>query len=486
MKYMNTFKYILILCLSVALLPLSAWAEDWTNVDPMTWLPKPEEADAAKATTNDKRNLFETWHPRSFVPPDMWEQITFDQEEMKKQTKEILGFTAPELVGKIAPEIKPGKYTYQDLEKHPGLKELFTPVILKTVKKGAPPFVCSIMDFDLQPTRQHHWALSVCQATKKNMGKAKLDTVGYIVPKTWAGGVPFPRPSGEFKAQQVYYNMEKRASSWDGNSFLTGIGLALDKNLKVDKFNKYFKKDIRWMGRSYMPPFGWFDARAEKRGEFKSYTVAIFEPRANRGLGTMLYMYDDPRKPDPMMMYLPSMRRIRKFAATDTQDPNGDAAYDDMSFLSQKITPNKFPYKFEIIAEREYLLNVAYNSAPAWIDKENGYALRNVHLERRPCYVLQMTQQDANYVYSKRIYYVDMETFQPYWGEFYDQKGRLYREYNVSQNFFPECGMLAPYGDYAWQVDHIDTHSSFQLMTYIPARFTRDHFELKEMIKYGK
>jgi hypothetical protein len=487
MKYINTLKYILIICLTAALLPLAAWAADeyeWPA--PENWLPSADEALNKKKTIDDPADLFKTWHPRDIVPPEMWKLLVHDQEEMKKQTKESLGFASPELVGKIAPEIKPGNYTYQDLEKHPGLKELFTPVIYKTIKKGGPPFVCSIMDFVIEPTQQLHWPLPVCEATRKNVGKTKLDDQGYIVPKTWQGGVPFPKPSGKFKAQQVFYNMEKRFTQWDDCNFLTGEGLAFDKNLKVDKYNKYFKKTIRFMGRCLLPPYGWFDERAEKRGEFKAYTVAIFEPRANKGLGTMLYMYDSPKKPDPMMMYLPSMRRIRKFAATDTQDPNGDVCYDDMTYLSQKITPDKFPYKFEIIGEREYLLNVSYDSAGAWVDSKNGYAIRNLHLMRRPVYVLQMTQTDSSYIYSKRIYYVDMETFQPFWGEFYDQKGRLYREYNVSMNFFPECGMLVSYGDFAWQVDHVDTHSSYQMLTYMPARFTRDNFELKEMIKYGK
>ena len=145
MKYMNIFKYILMICLCAALLPLAAWAEeDWP--DPMTWLPTADEALTQKKTFDDQTDLFKTWHPRDFVPPEMWNLLTFDQEEMKKQTKEILGFASPELVGKIAPEIKPGKYTYEDLAKHPGLKELFTPVIYETIKKGGPPFVCSIMD----------------------------------------------------------------------------------------------------------------------------------------------------------------------------------------------------------------------------------------------------------------------------------------------------------------------------------------------------
>ena len=51
MKYINTLKHTLILCLSVALLPLAAWAEDWTDVDPMDWLPKAAEVDAQKASS---------------------------------------------------------------------------------------------------------------------------------------------------------------------------------------------------------------------------------------------------------------------------------------------------------------------------------------------------------------------------------------------------------------------------------------------------
>ena len=38
---------------------------------------------------------------------------------------------------------------------------------------------------------------------------------GYIKPETWEGGVPFPKPSGPFKAQEIMYNLEKRTFSWE-------------------------------------------------------------------------------------------------------------------------------------------------------------------------------------------------------------------------------------------------------------------------------
>jgi len=485
MKSIKIFKYILVLYLCIALLPLNTWAAE-EMPSPEKYLPSASELMAQKATYNDSRDLFRTYHPKDVLPPEVWEWMHFDMAEMKKQTAEILGFTAPELVGKIAPEIKPGKYSYHDLEKYSGLKELFTPVLLKTVKAGGPPFVCNIMDFEIQPTRQFHWSLPVCKVTKQNLGKTNLDKDGYIVARSWQGGVPFPRPSGKFKARQVYYNMEKRSQSYDHCNYATGEGLAFDKNLTIDKHNKYAQNNIKLMGRAFFPPNGWYDDRAQRRGEFRCTSNVILAPRANKGLVTMLLRYDDPYKMDPMMTYLPQLRRIRKMSSTDTQDPQGDSAYDDRAFLSQKITPQRYPYKFEIIDEREYLIPISYNSSKAWIDKENGYAVRDLGLQRRPCYVLQMTQLDQNYLYSKRIYYIDKETSQPNWAEFYDQKGRLYRTYNVAYGFLPESGQLITHGTPAWQVDYIDTHSSCQVLLFMPANWSRREFDMENLIRRGK
>ncbi|MCP4574693.1 MAG: DUF1329 domain-containing protein, partial [Deltaproteobacteria bacterium] len=191
-----------------------------------TYLPATSEIMSQKASFDDNRDLMVTYHPKDVLPPDVWKWMCFDVAEMKKQTAEILGFTAPELVGKIAPEIKPGKYTYKDMARLPGLKELFPKVFQKTITAGGPPFVCNIMDFEIEPTRQLHMSLPACEITKKNLGKAKLDKDGYLVPRSWQGGIPFPRPSGKFKAQQVYYNFEKRSSSYDSCYRLTGEMLA--------------------------------------------------------------------------------------------------------------------------------------------------------------------------------------------------------------------------------------------------------------------
>ena len=186
------------------------------------------------------------------------------------------------------------------------------------------------------------------------------------------------------------------------------------------------------------------------------------------------------------MVYVPSLRRIRKMNPTDTQDPAGDMAYDDMFSFTQKITPKRYPYIFEIIAEREYLMPIEYNRTKAWIDSKEGYALRDAQFMRRPCYVLQMTQLDPNYIYSKRIFYIDKENFIPTLCANYDQRGRLYRTQIRSRNFMPDTAQYVLYGTHVFKFDHIDLHSTFKMPIPFPASLERKDFTIEHMIKRGK
>jgi len=485
MKSFKTIKYLLVVIFSVCFVPLSPWAGE--QMPPwQTYVPTHSSLAKQKAVVDDPTDLMATFHPKDILPAEVWNYAHFDVNEMKKQTTEILGFTALEMVGRIAQEVKPGKYTYQDLEKYPGLKELFPPAFLTRIKAGGPPLAGNVMDFEIAPTEQLHWALPICELTKQNLGKAKLDKDGYIVARSWQGGIPFPKPSGKFKAQQIFYNFEKRVDTWDGCDRMGGKSIGINKKLKIDARTEYIVNWTKFMGRCFFPPFGWLDERAKKNGEWSANSVVMLAPRNRKGMITMQYRFDDPYKLDPWIVYTPSLRRIRKMAASDTQDPRGDSTYDDTAFLVQKITPKKFPYKFDIIEEREYLIPYAYGTAKAWMDSENGYAIRDLQVTRRPCYVLQMTQLDPNYIYSKRIYYIDQECFNTCWGEYYDQEGRLYRTNFIAMVYFPECGILTPYGQPSVKLDYIDRHSTMQPTTAVPVSFDRDVFTMKYLIKKSK
>ena len=98
--------------------------------------------------------------------------------------------------------------------------------------------------------------------------------------------------------------------------------------------------------------------------------------------------------------------------------------------------------------------------------------------ERRPCYVLELDQQDPNYVYSKRILYIDKETFLHYIVENYDQKGRLYRTWDHNLTFFPEMGAWAQTWSLIAIRDHVDHHSTAYQPVSFPAKLKRSDIRI--------
>jgi len=138
-----------------------------------------------------------------------------------------------------------------------------------------------------------------------------------------------------------------------------------------------------------------------------------------------------------------------------------------------------------VLEEREFLVPMYSLTGDEYFDSEAKFLWRNLKFERRPMYVLEMEQLDSTYIYSKRIYYVDKETLIILGGEYYDQKGRLWRAYNVLYGVSPEIGifwwMAASY------FDHLDVHSGLeQNFTTLSLEADREEFGAKRLLRGRK
>jgi hypothetical protein len=451
--------YSIALFLGLFILTPNAWSQEITLTH--------DDITRAKAVFDDPRPLYKELPLSKVLPSDRYRKLVHDPEAMKSAWADVLGFRAPDEVGKVAPEIKLGTYTYQDRDKYPGLKELMLPGVWEHYfKPGGPPFVGNFSEFKLVPTRQYYWSLPVARATKENMGRTKLDNQGYIIEDSYISGYPFPRPSGKFKAQQIVYNWKKRYSYGDSMT-MYALPMGFNKRLKIDSEGAGFMTQIRFKGRAFLEPYGWFDKRAQERREDKGTLFAYLSPRDLYGNAFSITYYLDANKLDNFILYVSAIRRARKMSATDTQDNVGgqDGIYDDNEGFDQKLSPDHYPYKYELIAEREYLIPVTLDGAP-YINSKKGYEFTNLEFERRPMYVVQLTQLDKNYIYSKRVLYFDKETFNLLYTQNFDRKGRLYRVNFQNQAFFPEIGLTFMFD--ATQRDFVDLHSTYNRFFLIP------------------
>jgi hypothetical protein len=474
MRYCRKLLVLAFICLLLGVfLPIGLLAYEWP--DPKTYVPTLSDIQKNYKARYDDPRPFLTGLYKKILPPEIYKKLSYDIEEMKKVWSEAVGFRAPDVVGKIHPEIKPGKYTWKDVQNNPAFKELMWPTMYERIKPSEPPLSGNIPEFEIIPTRQYYWSLPIAQATKANEGKTKLDDQGWIIPDTWESGYPFPKPSGKFKAQQIMYNWEARYPNLGFNFFMQGSATSFDKNLKVDFDGGFFVRGISLAGR-VVEPMGFLDERAKKQGERRQFVFQFTAPRDLAGLTQVALYYMQRDKPDNLLLYLPSMRRIRKMSATDSQDPIGgtDSIYDDNEGFFHKLSPTIYPYKFEVIAEREYLMPApTIDGAEYIMSPAKGGGAGNVRMERRPIIVVQLTQLNPNYVYSKRVIYFDKETFLLYNSENYDRKGRLYRSWFNPYGFIPEFGDFNHSGSVRCMRDYVDIHSGMDQDFTFPAFWKR-------------
>ncbi len=420
---------------------------------------------------------------KRIMPIDAYKKVTYDVDSMKKLWADVVGFRAPDVVGKVAPEIKPGKYTYEDKKKYP-----FEKLMLKHLydrfnppPKSGPRHVGYFTEIEIVPTRQYYHSLPVAEATKKYMGVTKQDSQGYIIQDSYIAGFPFPKPSGPFKAQQIIYNWDK-SYNLDTEFYWEHV-YGFTKDLRNDYEGMATAYTARLQGRVKWEPLGWFDKRAENQKELKVFQYMSTAPRDLFGNIIQVTSYIDPDRFDLFLMYINSLRRIRRMTASDTQDPavGQDMIYEDWQGFNQKLTPKRFPYKFEVIGEGEFLVPINWDGATYMSTKE-GYILKNIQMERRPLWIVQLTQLDKNYVYSKRVFYIDKEFLYHVHIENYDQKGRLYRTYDTIWGFIPEMGTFNQF--HVLALDHVDTHSTaYHSYSYPAVWLTRGDLSMKGMIK---
>ncbi|MBT8340024.1 MAG: DUF1329 domain-containing protein [Desulfatitalea sp.] len=483
---MKTVKATIICWCIFFLAPVLMMATSWASENYP--VPTIKDFEDSKKPYDDPtaRYLSEKFNYKKILSPDAIAELSYDVGAMKKMWAEIVGFKAPDVVNKVAPEIKPGVYSYHDKQKQPGLKALLTEYHYRRFKPGEPPFAGNYSEIKVVPTRQYYYALPIAEATKKYMGQAMLnDKTGIIKEETYTAGYPFPKPEGKYKANQVYYNWQKNYMGWDSR-YLVTISRGWTGSLREDLYIASSTWKIRLQGR-VMQPCGWFDKRAQEQNEVDTFSCKFFAPRDMYGNIMSNTRYLDPDRYDQVMYYVSALRRIRLMSSTDLQDSIGgaDAIYLDGDGCGQKLSLTVFPSKLELVDERELLLPTNHDGAAYLSSPSKGLEYYNLEWERRPVYIVKMTELDKNFVYGHRILYFDKETLLLWLVENYDQKGRLYRTFEAILTFSHSMGMPL-IGDNLLQ-DHLDLHSSQGITFCMPTPWiNRRKTSIEYLFKKGK
>ena len=187
---------------------------------------------------------------------------------------------------------------------------------------------------------------------------------------------------------------------------------------------------IQWVARTDVEPLGSFqpnpDGIEHKETIFQTYPFEL------KGTSILTVRFMDPKKADNMWIYVASLRRIRRMSASQRCDTyiGSDFIYDDFGGMSWKGETADY----KLLEEKEMWIGMNnVDSIP--YSKGKPYPQRIAEdLEKRPCYIVEVKHHDPNYVYGRRVVYIDKETYTPVMTDVYDTKGNFWKSIVYSSN----------------------------------------------------
>ena len=281
-------------------------------------------------------------------------------------------------------------------------------------KWGAPPegFFFNIVAYQPVPETK-----GFAEATKKYSPIVKKNPDGTIANYAEIAGRPFPTPKDGFEAA---YNFEfnNHGDTCKYRRYSPSINpTAKNDRLADQEYTEYF-----FIHRTEKEPL---PALADNpKGMHRAYFLNMLKPPEFLNTRMFNIRYIDPKKEDDAYLWYSQFRRIRRMSTAQRTDSidGSDIIYDDEYLWDGQLIRNNYTLKGkkDLLCSRHTDMKATTRVA--------GQAMSNgLTLERCNTIVVDVINKDPNYIYSKRIWYLDPETAIILWTEIFDANGKFWK-----------------------------------------------------------
>ena len=299
------------------------------------------------------------------------------------------------------------------------------------------------MRVDVYPT---HRTVAVPQRVAENTAKNAVGaktTDGGVALENVLPGYPFPMP--KTGAEAIWNHLLRYSGlGYDGSKYQNwNVDAAGVPTLAVEA-------EAFWAWPIYDPKRA---GTAISATEPYWYNKLLYIGPARRN-GEALLIVDavNPLKePRKAYQYLPGQRRVRLAPdlANDTPNPGsaGAGTYDDVSVFNGAI--DRFDWK--LVGKKEMYVpyssyRLTYHKNAADITKPNHLNPDLVRWELHRVWVVEAAlKADKRHIYSKRVFFLDEDSWLALASDEYDARGQLYRSSFAFQSF--SYDVQAPFGD---------------------------------------
>ena len=292
--------------------------------------------------------------------------------------------------------------------------------------------------FDLHP--------NYVQATRDNIGTVSLGAqLGEI--NGFVAGRPFPEEpdSNDPRAGEKLAWNYKYGYNWGDNAAIYPFywkyrDLESGKIERTIKFNFHFLNYKHRVNQDPIPEF------AKNPGNlFRAIYVQVLEPFDVKNTQLLIQRNEDDIMRDNTWLYLGFQRRVRRLASGQITDSflGADIMIEDFEGYNGRISDMNWTYQgtknillpFYNHNEMELATDVpAESDGYQFVDYGGkGGCFPNVTWQLRKVYVLEADPIDDNHPISKRVHYVDAQTFTLPRTLIYDRKGDLWKSWIIGQ-----------------------------------------------------
>lgn len=253
------------------------------------------------------------------------------------------------------------------------------------------------------------------EMTRKHYGQSKIGPNREIL--NWVAGVPFPDTQN---ATEIAHNF--RCRNYGDSYSSKEAGYIVDGRLKYDMDIRIENNMNFFSGRTDVPPIPEYPKNPKQI--WRAFQMLQLAPPEVRDMRIMEITYKDRMKPYDSWFWMASIRRIRRRSTTERQDALGGGdfcGFDNLGW-DGPVQINKYKY----LGPKEVLL-VRHNDASK-LQHSPGKCLWNgAHRERIKAHVVEVINQDPNFLYTRMIWYIDPESWNMLYSDRYDRRGKLWK-----------------------------------------------------------
>jgi len=298
--------------------------------------------------------------------------------------------------------------------------EFFPPSYVSIFKNpqewGAPPEGFS---FQIVPYRQILETVSFRAATAQYAPQCRLTEAGALENITKRAGRPFLHPAN---GTEIAWNYEMNTKG-DGLQYRKFAPNINPRN-KTERYADQEVWELYFINRTELDPRPAFPEVQNPKACRKAMFVHMYKPP--EFLNTRMYnvRFIDQQKEDDAYLWYSQFRRIRRMSTAQRTDSidGSDLIYDDDNMWDGQLLRNTYTLK-----GKKDLLTCRHQDMKK-TKRETGQGMvNNLSFERCNLYVVEVINKDPNYLYSKRLWYLDPETYYIMWQEIYDQQGKFWK-----------------------------------------------------------